>query len=556
MAGLSAEQRHDYYLREAIRTAVHKPLLAALHDLHRSPQLSDGETGLGISPANRIPFHQVDTFPKQVEVAASTLRSLTDKLMVQGWTGADIWQVELGRYSDRFIQTVANGYMPIATDLQAARLEAIDSEALLQRYQECLAADLQAIGIPAIGPSTRFDFVDGALLRFGAQLPRYYMGLGYQRQALLEAVRLWRQLDTRQATIASLQPSGEAAVPEPLDEVEVDQPLLNALQPMLSSYAGYPHQREAWLRLVQLWQQIDSREQAIAFLQVQAAPTLTLQLLDPVLVAFSQRIVSSYQGQGEQRNALTEAFRLWRGLDNRTYALKELGVDPHLLTASHPNRQALVNAAAQVDRALLDFMKRVPGLYQETEPQREALLRLVQVWRGLDRDQAIESLLDDLRRLERSRPGTPDAAPRPEPIPLPPRPHRWTPDNLQLYAPIVASGDLTWAEATHGGTQRPTSQVAVDAIVRMADLAQQVQHALGRPLRIVNWYACAIDPPNSVAVSRHHIGDAIDFYCDGLTGDQLYRALDPWWRGGLGRYRDYPELCHIDDRGDRARWRA
>ncbi|WP_088893859.1 D-Ala-D-Ala carboxypeptidase family metallohydrolase [Leptolyngbya ohadii] len=54
--------------------------------------------------------------------------------------------------------------------------------------------------------------------------------------------------------------------------------------------------------------------------------------------------------------------------------------------------------------------------------------------------------------------------------------------------------------------------------------------------------------------SRHIIGDAIDFYCDGLTGNQVYRALDPWWTGGLGRYNSFPALCHLDARGYRARW--
>jgi hypothetical protein len=55
-------------------------------------------------------------------------------------------------------------------------------------------------------------------------------------------------------------------------------------------------------------------------------------------------------------------------------------------------------------------------------------------------------------------------------------------------------------------------------------------------------------------LQRHALGDAIEFYCDGLTGDQLYRALDFWWPGGLGRYKTYPYLCYIDAQANRARW--
>ncbi|PSB05843.1 peptidase M15A, partial [filamentous cyanobacterium CCP2] len=130
------------------------------------------------------------------------------------------------------------------------------------------------------------------------------------------------------------------------------------------------------------------------------------------------------------------------------------------------------------------------------------------------------------------------------------------PNNIQLYASIIPNGSFTWAEATRGGVRMPPNQATVDAIVRIAQLAQQARNRIGRPFYITSWYR----PPEvnqavgGASESRHIVGDAIDFYVDGLTGDQLYRALDPWWTGGLGRYRQYPYLCHLDARGVRSRW--
>ncbi|HEY9659650.1 MAG TPA: D-Ala-D-Ala carboxypeptidase family metallohydrolase [Allocoleopsis sp.] len=554
MAGLSADQRNYYYLNEAARTGVHKPILAALYAVHRRPKLKDGELGLGIAPANRITPDQVNTFAEQVQFAANTVRSITDKLTAQGWKGADFWDTEQGRYSDRFMQAIASGYNPPASDLAAARLEPTDSQSLLQAYLTDLTVDYKADGIPQ-----NLSFLDSALLRFLERVPRYYIGLSYQREALLETLRIWRKLNTRQAAIASLLRLNETASSLPtVDDQTLDKPLLQFLQQLSPFYAGYPHQREALLRLTQLWRQLDSRGAAIVSLEDNSSAETNIQIIDPALVAFIQRIPQFYQGRGEQRHALTEAYRFWYGLDSRTAALKELGVEAQILTASNPNRNALINAATQLDRALLEFIKRIPIDYQETEQQREALIRLVQIWRNLDgRENTIQSLLDDVRRMERARRDSADAPPKPDPAPLPPRPPRWQPDNIQLHASIIPNGNFTWAEATHGGSRMPPNQATVDAIVRIAELAQQARDRIGRPFRITSWYR----PPEinrevgGASQSRHLMGDAIDFYCDGLTGDQLYRALDPWWTGGLGRYANYPALCHIDARGYRVRWK-
>lgn len=556
MTGLNANQRNNYYLDEASRTGIHKSILAALYAVHRRPNLGDGEVGLGIAPANRIPLDRVNAFPDQVQFAANTIRSITDKLTAQGWKGLDIWDLQQGRYSDRFMRTIANGYVPPPSDPVAARLESTDYENLRQSYLEDFNQDCKTASL-----SQNLQFLDPALLKFLERLPRYYMGLSYQREALLEASRIWHKLNSREAAIASLLNVTEnSTLLTKLDETNLDKLLVQFIQQIPPFYSSYPHQREALLHLVQLWRQLNSREGAIASLQNNASAEVNIQIIDPALVAFVQRIPPNYQRKGDQRNALTETFRLWRGLETRTIALKELGVDPQVLTASNPNRDALVNAATQLDRALVDFIQHIPINYQETEQQREALILLVQLWQGLEgRDRAMQLLLDDLRRMEQARPDSPGAFPKPESAPVLPRPGRWQPDNLQMHAAIVPNGNLTWAEATQGGLYLPPNQTTVEAIARIAELAQQATSYIGRPLRTAIWYHPAglfseDEHLLSQPQSRHPIGDAIAFYCDGLTGNQIYHTLDPWWSGGLGRYTRYPELCYIDAHTNRARW--
>lgn len=553
MAGLSVDQRNYYFLSEAERTGIHKPVLAALFAVHRHPQLKDGELGLGIAPAHRIPPEQVNTFPAQVQFAANTVRSITDKLTAQGWKGADFWDAESGRYSDRLIQAIAVGYSPPASDLAAARLETMDGQNLLQAYLEAVAIDHKADRVPP-----NLSYLDTALQRFLERVTRYYVGLSYQRTALVETVRLWRKLNTRQAAIASLLRLNETdPTLTSLDDATLDKALIPFIQPLSPFYAGYPHQREALIRLVQLWRQLESREATIATLEDDTSAETPVQLIDPALIAFAQSVPLSYQGRGEQRYALTEAYRFWHNLGSRTTALKELGIDAQVLTASNPNRTALVDTATQLDRALLEFIKRIPTDYQETDPQRQSLIRLVQLWQSLEgRDNTIQFLLDQMRRMEYARRGSADAFPQPEPAPLPPRPSQWTPNNLQLHASIIPNGTFTWAEATLGGTHLPSHPATIDAILRIAELAQQAHDRIGRLFRITAWYTPAESNPATIdtAQSRHCLGDAIEFYCDGLTGNQIYRALDSWWTGGLGRYTQHSALCYIDARRDRARW--
>ena len=554
MAALSAAQRNFHYCNEATRTGIHQPVLAALYAAQQRPLLEDGTVGLGVSPANRIALEQVTTFATQVQFAANTVRSITDKLTAQGWKGSDIWNLAEGRYSDRFLQSIANGYIPPTSDLAAARLESTDLQQLQTAYLDHWALDCKAARL-----SPDQSFLDAALLQIVEQISRYYIGLSYQRDAFLESVRIWRKLNNRQAAIASLLRVNESD-PASLtpDAAALDRPLVQFIQQLAPFYASYPHQRESLLRLVQLWRQLESREVAIASLQANASPETNIRILDPALIVFTQRLPQQYQGKGDQRNAMTEAFRIWYDLESRGAALKELGVDSRVLTASNADRNALMNAAAQLDRALLDFIKRLPLIYEETDRQREALIRLAQLWHSLEgRDRAIQLLLEETIRLEQIRRDTPDAPPSPEPLLLLARPEQWTVENLQIHAAIVPNGNLTWAAATQGGLYLPPNTETIEAIVQMAGLVQQIRYRLNRPLHIMKWFCPAANEDNDRLLSKlrqHFVGNAIEFYCDGLTGNQLYRALDAWWAGGLGRDRATPYLCYVDARDYRARW--
>ncbi|MEM6253713.1 MAG: D-Ala-D-Ala carboxypeptidase family metallohydrolase [Cyanobacteria bacterium P01_D01_bin.156] len=552
MASLEPDQRNYYYLLEAERAGIHKPILAGLYTVHQAPQLMDGETGLGIAPANKIPIDQVNTFPEQAQYAANTIRGLTSTLSNQGWKGPDLWDVAKGRYSDRFIERIAEGYNPVASEENSAQLESCNAEALLAAYIDDISYDYGAQQLPH-----NLSELDDELLALADRIAPNYGRLDFQREALLESARIWRKLDSHSSTMEAMKiPIANGAA----DEAALDKGLADFIRQVSRFYSGYPHQREALLRLTQLWRQLDSREEAIEWLRNSdpRAGETNLEIVDPALIAFVQRVPGAYKGDGYSRFALTETYRMWKGLDSRSTVLTSFGVTPQFLSANRNNSEALARAAKQVDSELLTFMGSIPQTYKETEEQREALIRSVQIWRRLDRRvDAIQSLFDDVRLMTRANRDSAEAPPIPQPAPLPTRPARWTPYNLQLEASIIPNGNFTWAEATRGGTRMPPNQATVDGMIRIAKLAQQARDRIGRPFHITSWYRPA-DINRQVggaSNSRHIVGDAIDFYVDGLSGDQLYWALDPWWPGGLGRYRSFSRLSHLDGRGYRARWR-
>jgi hypothetical protein len=538
---LSPEQRNYYYVIEAERVGIHKSILAALHHAQGAPNLRDRETGLGIWAVNVILQDELNSFPEQVQYAANTIRALTDYLINSGWKSADLWNVQEGRYSDRFLEAVAKGYTATQGEPAVARLAASDLTKLSQGYLQDIATDYQELTKPA-----NLGFLDPSLLSLVERVPTYYQGFPHQRDALLECFRIWRRLDNRNQSIEALIQENNLNRAN-FEESQLDPALKQFAKRISRNYGGFPHQREALLRLTQLWRQLATRELAIASLQEDSSPEARLSELDPALISFVERVPKYYEGKGNQRNAITESLRLWNNLNSRNAAIASLGINPNLLN-NPTSQQLLTQLAQQIDQELLKFIRRVPNSYEENEHQREALIRLVQLWRDIKtRDQAIESLKDDLKS---------DKPDPPTPPPTPPRPARWTPHNIQLSASIIPNGNFTWAEATHGGTRMPPNQNTVDAMIRIASLAQQARNRLGRAMIVTSWYR----PPHinrsvgGSTYSRHLVGDGIDFICNGISGNQLYWSLDPWWPGGLGRYRKFPNLCHIDARGHRARW--
>jgi hypothetical protein len=548
MTDLTPDQRNYYYLIAAERTGIHKPILAALNQVHDSPLLGDKETGLGMMPANEVALEDMDTFAEQVQYAANTIRGLTNNLIQQGWKGKDLFCPEKDAYTDAFLQLVAEGYTPSSNEKGVARLKPCNLRRLREAYSQDITTDYDEQQLPAHLPH-----LDKTLLSLAERIADHFIGLSHQRESLLEAARLWHKLETGQAVVQSIAESMDKSADE-LSQAEIDQQLQGFVKRLSFYYGGYPHQRESLIRLAQLWRQLPTREAAIQSLQENTAADPDLNLFDPALMAFVQRLPHYYQGKGTQRNAITEAVRIWRKLNTRTAALASLGVESEQLVAT-TSRTILAEIASQVDRALIDFVKRIPNAYEELPHQRESLIRLVQLWRKIGtRQEALAVLTEEVKGLEEQKKA------QDFPIlvtPPPSRPERWTTKNIQLSMSIIPDGNFTWAEATHGGTRMPPNQATVEAMVRLAKLAQRGRDRVGRPFIVTSWYR----PPHinkavgGARYSRHVVGDGMDFVVENLSGNQIYWLLDPWWTGGLGRYRRFPNLCHIDARGSRARWR-
>ncbi|NJN71895.1 MAG: peptidase M15A [Limnothrix sp. RL_2_0] len=554
MSQLNPEQKNYDYLIEAERVGIHKPILAALNTVHRTPQLADGDTGLGITPANQVIPINLDTFGEQTQYAANTIRALTDNLISQGWEGSDLWDMDEGRYSDKFLTRIAKGYLPNSTEKNIGRLEPSDVDALIAAYKADILIDYDGAELPK-----NLSHLDQALIQFIERVGKYYQGLSHQREAMLEAVRIWRKLDSHDAVLESLV-QGTDLNSATIDESELDLLLKHFIQRISPNYSGYPHQREALIRFAQLWRQLESREATIEALEKEDLNAENLEVLDPAIMKFVGQVANYYAGKGSQRNALTEGLRLWRQLDSRQSVLSSLGVEPAQLQAASGSAEKMRELANQIDQELVSFMKRVPGAYQDEEHQRESLIRAVQLWRELpNREQAIASLTEDLKRIIVEPPKKVVEPVQPITVVVPRRPSRWTVATVRanLSMSIIPNGSFTWLEATHGGKRMPPNQTTVDAMIRIAKLAQQARDRLGRSMIVTSWYRPpAVNRAVGGAInSRHIVGDAIDFVVNGLSGNQIYWTLDPWWPGGLGRYRSFPNLGHIDARSYRARWR-
>ncbi|MDB9311717.1 N-acetylmuramoyl-L-alanine amidase [Spirulina sp. CS-785/01] len=125
-----------------------------------------------------------------------------------------------------------------------------------------------------------------------------------------------------------------------------------------------------------------------------------------------------------------------------------------------------------------------------------------------------------------------------------------------LNEPIIPNGHFFWREALHNGERIPKTKAHVDNIIALATRLEEVRDRLGGfPLVITSWYRP--EPWNSqvggARFSRHKVGQAVDVLRSGMTGRQMASRLRDW-PGGMGIYRSYPNLIHLDIRPYRARW--
>lgn len=708
MATTALDREAHLFHMAAQRAGIHMPILPALQEAHDQPT-PDGERGLGLTSSKA---EQVDSLPDQVQEAALVVRKLTDTLIQSGWRADRIWQADPGQYSPEVLAVLARGFEDKSTP--SPRLAGCTLDRLTAAYQRFCALERGAQAAPAttaIAPANSIFNLDRALLDTIERLPQFYQGYVHQREALLEATRIWRGLPTREDTLVSL---GLPALN--YTDSALDTALVNFIRRLSPNYSGFPHQREALLRLVQIWRQLDSRQSTVTSLG-DSNLNLLPRNYDPALLSFVLRVPAFYGGLGSQRNATAEAVRMWRDLDSRNAALTSLGVNP--IVFANPAAPEATTAAAQLDRELVGFLQRLPAAYRGTLNQRGALTRLVQLWRGLDTQQeAIGSLETDLRTMQwqvlilkqntvlKSQPvpantlarndvaampagelslidsieqGThyriltvepirdrrewfvyrghadflepatmvvktstflknrplqtsslssaekiplspgefqirsyedvgdhlrirlvkpindrlewfvyeghitllnvddypsprdpaPKPAPAPAPVPAPvprpapapaPVPDRgrriqipglgtvWTRD------PIIPRGNFNWGEATKDGTRIPENSTITQNIIAMARRMEEVRSRLGnRSITITSWYRPpAVNRAVGGARNSTHIrGHGVDFNAAGLSARTVQRMLDPWWPGGLGYGSSF---THLDNRGYRARW--
>jgi hypothetical protein len=405
MATTALDRDAHLFQLAAQRAGIHQPILPALQESHDQPT-PEGDRGLGITSAEG---DRVDSLPDQVMEAALLVRKLTDSLIQSGWKSDRIWQSSTGQYSPEVLTVLARGFDD-PSDPSAPKLASCPLDRLTEAYrhhcildraaQAAVPTTTSAIAPAAAPPANNFtnNFnsffnLDRALLDTIERLPQFYQGYVHQREALLEATRIWRGLPTREDTLSSL---GLPALN--YTDAALDAALIAFIRRLSPNYSGFPHQREALLRLVQIWRQLDSRQAAIASL-ADSNLGLAPRNYDPALLAFVLRAPQFFASNGTQRNAVTEAVRLWRDLDTRNAALTSLGINPSAF--ANPAAPEATTAAAQLDRQLVGFLQRLPAAYRGTPNQRGALTRFVQLWRGLNTQQeAIGSLEADLKAMQ------------------------------------------------------------------------------------------------------------------------------------------------------------
>lgn len=126
---------------------------------------------------------------------------------------------------------------------------------------------------------------------------------------------------------------------------------------------------------------------------------------------------------------------------------------------------------------------------------------------------------------------------------------------VQTYELVLPDGHFTWSEVTKNGARIPNTIEVEKRIYEAAKMMEWVRYELGSyPLYVTSWFRP--DDVNrrvgGVSNSRHIFGDGVDFRCNHLNPNVIYKKLkDSWSDGGLHAYKSF---VHIDKRGYKARW--
>lgn len=110
----------------------------------------------------------------------------------------------------------------------------------------------------------------------------------------------------------------------------------------------------------------------------------------------------------------------------------------------------------------------------------------------------------------------------------------------------------------HCKCEYPNCQVTIvdtDAVT----LFEKIRSRVGEPVIITRWYSCSAHNQDvgGAPGSQHLNGTAFDFRVSGYSGMQLAGIVEDFSEAedlGIGTYKHFPRLCHVDTRGHRSRW--
>ena len=124
---------------------------------------------------------------------------------------------------------------------------------------------------------------------------------------------------------------------------------------------------------------------------------------------------------------------------------------------------------------------------------------------------------------------------------------------IKMDQKIIPGGHFTWGEATHNGRCIP-GEKEVTQIIETAKYMEKVREKFAdRAIHVNSWFRDEdYNKKNGGADdSQHPKGKAVDFTVEGISPSETYKTLEPFVKGGLGKYAGF---IHVDTREQKARW--